>query len=117
MKTVYFVALLINLFYCSCALLVDDCRTNVVKEFKNAWKQLEVSLNAYYRTCPSVSLTAKALIFGLQRIDREGKSSKELLTEVANLVRPIPEIISRVERELSVYEYEEALKSLSRAHK
>ncbi|CAG7786085.1 unnamed protein product [Allacma fusca] len=77
--------------YSSSSLLVDDVRADVIKELHSAWIKLE-------------------------RMDREGKSMGELFAALAHLLKGIPEIITRVERELSVYEYEDALKSLSKVH-
>jgi len=53
----------------------------------------------------------------LQAFDRTTKSQQEILQEVGKNIAMIPHEIGKVEKEMLFYEYDEALKSLSKVKK
>ena len=52
-----------------------------------------------------------------QSLNRNGKTNEEILRELGKYLRPIPDSIHKLEEELQVNEYEEALQALGKLEK
>ncbi|ODN05047.1 hypothetical protein Ocin01_01561 [Orchesella cincta] len=71
------------------ASIIHHVKENVVSQMNRAWTKLKA-------------------------FDRDGKSQVEFLQEVGKNIEMIPQEIGKVEKEMLFYEYDEALKSLSK---
>jgi len=52
-----------------------------------------------------------------QTLNLDGKSSGQVLMDLAKIIENIPKMINVVENEMNTYHYEDALKSLGRIKK
>lgn len=105
--------------------LVEDVRDQVVQEMESAWKNLEVKPQCIKRdTNFRMSyLECDSDVMQWYLCDNQGLESDptkplgQKLKDLSAIVSKIPDIINRVERELTVYEYDESLKSLGKVKK
>jgi len=99
------------------SLLVEHIRDRVVRQIDSAWGKIKVSsVFSMYNLQMSPRCVINA-IFYAQGLDNTKKPLGQTLKDLAQILSRIPYSISEVERELMVFEYDEALKSLSKVRK